>query len=386
VNRPVSRAVPILVVCSLAASMFGGAGNASAAPSATTAAGSQARTIVSIVRQVMDQNHLKSVILSVRVGKHNVITTAIGDSMTGVPATTRMLFRNGAVAISYLTTVLLKLVDKRIVSLDDPISRWLPGLPQSNKITLGMLAASRSGYADYVQSHDFVNALTANVFRAWSRQELIRIGTSQPLLFAPGTNWGYSHTGFVVLGEALEKATGMPIARLVKEYVLDPLGLHDTKTDCTATIQDPLHAFTSERGAYEDSTFWDPSWTLGCGLVMTTNISDLVKSAMAIGSGSLLSKRSHEFQIARTSRLTPPDGPPVFYGMGIFDANSWLYQNPFFSGNAAVMAILPAKNITIAVAATVEPQGDTSVNSSELIYQKIGAYLTPDHAPPQAGG
>jgi CubicO group peptidase (beta-lactamase class C family) len=341
---------------------------------------------MTIARQVMAQNHLKSVILSVRVGKHNVITTAIGDSMTGVPATTQMHFRNGAVAISYLTTVLLKLVDKKVVSLDDPISHWLPELPQSDKITLGTLAASRSGYVDYVQNPEFLTAYEANAFRAWSRAELIQLGISQPLLFPPGTNWGYSHTGFVVLGEALEKATGESIAQLVKKYVLDPLGLHDTKSDCTATIERPLHTFTAERGPYEDSTFWDPSWTLGCGLVMTTNISDLSKSAMAVGSGSLLSKRSHALQTARTSRLTPPDGPPVYYGLGIFNANSWLYQNPFFSGNAAVMATLPSKNITIAVATTVGPEGDTSVNSSELLYQRIGAYLAPDRAPPQAGG
>jgi D-alanyl-D-alanine carboxypeptidase len=46
--------------------------------------------------------------------------------MTGVPATPDMRFRNGAVAIAYLGTLLLRLAEKRVVALDDPVAKWLP--------------------------------------------------------------------------------------------------------------------------------------------------------------------------------------------------------------------------------------------------------------------
>ena len=56
--------------------------------------------------------------------------------MTGVPATTAMHFRNGAVAISYVSTLLLLLVDESKVGLDDKLSKWLPDVPNSDRVTL----------------------------------------------------------------------------------------------------------------------------------------------------------------------------------------------------------------------------------------------------------
>ncbi len=79
-----------------------------------------------------------------------MLTHAVGESMTGVPATTNMHFRNGAVAISYVSTLLLSLVDQDKVSLDDKLSKWLPDVPNADRVTLGQLAQMTSGYVDYV--------------------------------------------------------------------------------------------------------------------------------------------------------------------------------------------------------------------------------------------
>src|SRR3712207_7616682 len=69
----------------------------------------------------MDKYHLKAALVRVTEGTEEVATLAMGESMTGVPATVEMHFRNGAVAISYLGTVLLQLVDEGKVGLDDTI-------------------------------------------------------------------------------------------------------------------------------------------------------------------------------------------------------------------------------------------------------------------------
>ena len=74
----------------------------------------------------------------------------MGESITGVPATKDMHFRNGAVAISYVATLLLQLVDENKVSLDDRLSKWLPDIPNADRVTLGQLALMTSGYRDYV--------------------------------------------------------------------------------------------------------------------------------------------------------------------------------------------------------------------------------------------
>jgi CubicO group peptidase (beta-lactamase class C family) len=328
----------------------------------------------------MKQHDLHAVILGVWIDKKQVVTAALGQSMTGVPATTHMHFRIGSIAIAYLTTLLLQLVDQKRVSLDDKLSKWLPSLPHADSITLGMLAESRSGYADYEKSPALAKALYADPFREFSQQELIQIATPQKLLYKPGTSWSYAHTNFVILGEALQKITGKPVARLMQEQILAPLGLHDTDSPSTPDIRPPvLHAFDSERGRYEESTYWNPSWTLASGAIMTSNIYDVGKSAIAIGTGALLSPQSHREQIFPRSLLSRPQ--KVYYGLGVLIVNSWTLQNPLFSGYQAAMAYLPSKKIAIAITSTLGEKSASLTNYSQLLLQQIGKYLAPSQPP-----
>jgi CubicO group peptidase (beta-lactamase class C family) len=105
--------------------------NPTTAPSPTDSA--KADSVMTIVRDTMASAHLKSVIVRVTIDGQDVVTQAVGESMTGVPATTGMHFRNGAVAISYVSTLLLKLVDAKKVALDDKLSKWLPNVPNSDR-------------------------------------------------------------------------------------------------------------------------------------------------------------------------------------------------------------------------------------------------------------
>jgi CubicO group peptidase (beta-lactamase class C family) len=73
----------------------------------------QADRIRKVINEVRASSHLKATIVRVTAGDQETITEAFGDSMTGVPATTDMHFRNGAVAISYVATLLLQLVDEK---------------------------------------------------------------------------------------------------------------------------------------------------------------------------------------------------------------------------------------------------------------------------------
>jgi len=128
--------------------------------------------------------------------------------MTGVPATTDMHFRNGAVAESYMSTLLLMLVDEKKVSLDDKVARWLPDLPHADEVTLGQLVQMTSGYVDYEQLPEFTAANYADPFRLWTPPELLSYAVDKPLWYPPGTYWNYAHTNYVILGLALEKSPG----------------------------------------------------------------------------------------------------------------------------------------------------------------------------------
>jgi D-alanyl-D-alanine carboxypeptidase len=260
---------------------------AGTAPDEDTAA-----KVAAATERAMKENHLKAALVRVTRDGKEVATLARGESMTGVPATEAMHFRNGAVAISYLGTILLQLVDEGKVGLDDTIDEWLPDLPASDQITLRMLAESTSGYADFVPMGSFLDALYKDPFRSWTNSELIHMSTDKPLLYKPGTNWSYSHANFVILGEALSAITGKPVEELIRERMREPLHMQGTQSRQTAKISEPvLHAYDSERGTYEEGTFWDPSWTTAKGAVMTTDICDLATSARAIGTGDLVSPK-----------------------------------------------------------------------------------------------
>jgi CubicO group peptidase (beta-lactamase class C family) len=177
----------------------------------------------------------------------------------------------------------------------------------------------------------------------------------------------------------LERATGRPLADLIRTGILDPLGLDDTRSDTTAAIPEPvLHAYDRERGLYEESTFWDPSWTIAHGAVMTSSIADILKSAAAIGDGTLVSAESHALQFAPLTANFAPWSGETYYGLGVFSINGWVVQNPSFSGYAATMAYLPARRLAIAASVTVGPEADPDHNYSTDIVKAIAAHLAPE--------
>ena len=368
----------------------------------------EADAIMRIVRDTMAEAHLKAVIVRVTIDGNEVLTRAVGDSMTNVPATTNMHFRNGAVAISYVSTLLLILVDEKKVSQDDKLSKWLPDVPHADRVTLGQLAQMTSGYVDYVIGNtEFEEALYKDPFRQWEPDQLLGFATRKPLLYEPGTNWNYAHTNYVLLGRALEKATGHDMPELLQDKVLRPLGLNSTANSFTPEIPVPvLHAYTSERRQalkipagtpfYEESTYWNPSWTITHGAIQTTNIFDMEASARGLGSGKLLTKGSHEIFTNTelrgkttalpgcTTCMAQNDG--YTYGMGVVISGDWLLQNPLFAGEAGVMAYLPAEKISIAVVVTYQAeafddQGNYG-NEADTLFRRIAAELAPDEAPP----
>jgi CubicO group peptidase (beta-lactamase class C family) len=383
--------------------------NAGATP-AETSQSAQASAIAAIVQKAMKTEHLRAVIVKVTQGDKVVISQAFGESMTGVPAITAMHFRNGAVAFAYLGTLLMKFVDEHKATLDDTIERWMPELPEANKVTLKMLANQTSGYPDYETDPKWLAAWNADPFHIWTFEERLKYAFSRPVMFAPGTNWSYAHTNFMVLGDILSKIGKKPLDALLREKVLDPMGLKNTTASQTSEIPSPvLHAFDSERrGAlkippnvsfYEESTFWNSQWGTPIGANETTNIDDMITTAVKVGSGALLSKSSYEAMTGphllgfgkKQDNCAPSCGTQTNvynYGLGVVRSGSWLLQNPLLGGYGAVEAYLPSKKIAIAVAVTFaleafDSQGNYS-NSSDTLFRSIGAYLAPDDAPPPA--
>ncbi|MEU5278241.1 serine hydrolase domain-containing protein [Streptomyces asoensis] len=368
-----------------------GPGHHDRACAATRAPRGQAREVLALVRAARKELDLKAALFKVTVDGRELVTGAVGQSLTDVPATPAQHFRTGSVGIAFMGTVLLQLVQEHKARLDDPVSRWLPDLPHGDQITLRMLGDSTSGLHDYVTDPLFLKKLYADPWQHWTPEEVVGISLSHPLWYRPGTNWSYSHANFVLLGRALEKISGTPLDRLLRERVMNPLGLRNTRSNDTALIPPPvLHAYDDERGTYEESTYWNPSWTTAPGAVLTQDICDLARSGQAVGSGELLSPRAFRTQLdpgtvglGHQTATCPatvclPMTEDFHFGIGVIVKNGWVVQNPSFFGYAAVMAYEPHKRLSIAVSTTVGPDAPGG-NTAQTITERIADLLDPEH-------
>lgn len=366
--------------------------------SVTSQAGDQAHAmpITAIACRTMKKLDLRSAIIQVSMDGKLLYSAALGESAAGEPATTDMHFRNGAIAMTYMATVALQLVDENRLSLNDKVARWLPDLPAADKVTVEMLLNHTSGYPDYVADPGFLAAAKAEPLRHWTAENLLSHAFNKSLIYPPGSNWNYSHTNYLALGAIIEKATGKPLAETIRARIVEPLGLRNTTSSATPAIPSPvLRAYTSERGAHEESTFWDPSWTLPAGAVMTTDIADLRISAEAIMSGRLLSPSS--FAAQTDKRLVGLGNPGACspgicrtnselarYGMGLLISGPWLLQNALFNGYSASIGMLPERGISIAVAATQGPNANPDRNGAEALLFAISRLAAPDKPVPIA--
>ena len=249
------------------------------------------------------------------------------------------------------------------------------------RITVGDLARSTSGLVHYAASEAFGEALYTNPFRRWSLPEVLGYGLKPDPHFKPGTNWGFSDTNFLLLGRVLSRIGHKPVSRLLEDNILDELGMDETQMrGDTFTPAPVMHAYSSERGVYEDVTGWTLNWIRGAGNVITT-LGDMRDWATALGTGSLVSKKSHKLQFGRENIGLGPNSETWRYTMGSGITNGWIYNNPHIMGYKGVVSYLPEKDVGIVVIATDSPEGDANTRYDVPIYDAIGELVVPGQPP-----
>jgi CubicO group peptidase (beta-lactamase class C family) len=364
--------------------------------------------IGAIVRDAMKTQNLRAVIVKVTRGNRVITSRAFGESMTGVPATTDMHFRQGAVAFAYIGTLLMEFVDEHKVSLDDTIDHWMPELPESNRVTLKMLTDQTTGYPDFETDPAWLKAFYDDPFHIFTFQERLKYAFERPIEFPPGTNWSYAHTNFMILGEILARIGKQPLATLLREKVLEPMGLHDTVATETSEIPSPvLHSFSTERlpglgitppaPVDEDVSFWNAQWGSPIGGNETSTIDDMATTARKVGTGSLISRQSYDLMtgphLLGFGHKEPSCEPSCFtqvnaynFGLGVVRSGSWILQDPLLPAYGATEAYLPSQRISIAVVVTFLPAAINAQgiypNASDTLFRSIGRYVAPSDPPP----
>jgi D-alanyl-D-alanine carboxypeptidase len=205
-------------------------------------------------------------------------------------------FRIGSLTKTYVAALVLQLAAEGVLSLTDSVERWLPDLvPQGEAITVETLLRMRSGVPDYTPQLLGDPPDWSVLQRYWSPQQLVDVALSAPDRLPPDTAFRYNNTDYVLLGMAIEEATGQRVDAQMWQRILDPLGLHDTTFPAVDPYLRGPHAPGYLRSAptapYVECTKLSPSegWTSGA---MVSTAYDLVRFLDGLFAGSVLDAAS----------------------------------------------------------------------------------------------
>ncbi|MFJ5228358.1 serine hydrolase domain-containing protein [Kitasatospora sp. NPDC088391] len=307
-----------------------------------------------------------------------VRSTGVADRETGRPMTPGLHLRIGSETKTFTVTAVLELVDQGLLGLDDPIARYLDGVPDGEHITIRQLAEMRSGLYSYTFDDDFVHALLSDPYRPFTPEELLGYAFKHANVFPPGTQFQYSNTNTVLLGLLVEKLGRMPLRDFVQERVVAPARLGRTLFPAGNELPEPYaHGYTNQTlsGDVEDATHWNPSWGWAAG-AMISDLHDLHHWAKTLATGTLLSPAT---QAEREKFVPVPGfGDGAGYGLGLFRVGGWVGHNGSLPGYETVTVYLPEQDATLVILLNTDVIHDGN-EPSTLFAKAVTEIATPGH-------
>lgn len=261
--------------------------------------------------------------------------------------------RIGSLTKTFTVMALLQLADQGKVSLQDPIGRYFPGLPNGDTATLRDLAAMTSGIPNYSDSAAFGEQWSADPSgTVFTPQQVVDFVKDEPALFPAGTRMDYSNTNTALLGLVIEKVTGKPMAQVYRTGLLEPLGMSRTSfPGASPDLPAPhLDGITNQPdGAVRDATGWNPSWTFTAGGMIST-LDDIRAWTVALGTGGgLVSEAMQRERQASTTSTVPPNTADLTYALGFFVDNGWWGHNGALPGFTSYAVYHPQRQTSVVV-------------------------------------
>ncbi len=230
-----------------------------------------------------------------------------------IPNTTDTKFMLGSVSKPLTSILMLIQVQKGLINLDKTISDYIPEFSRKNgsRITIRQLLSHSSGIPNYEIIKDFFPNTSR---RQFTREEYIRLYMDSALLFEPGSSYYYSSWGYFTLGYIMEKVTGKSYSQLMKDDILDKIGMNSTGSYYhTQVVSKRASGYDYIPGGYTSADFRDQSNTMGTGDLYST-VEDLFKLHLALSNNTLLNKEL-------TDAMFTPGIRPWRYGFGWFNQN-----------------------------------------------------------------
>ena len=201
------------------------------------------------------------------------------------------VFRIGSITKQLTAVAILQLQEKGMLSVQDPIAKYLPGYPQGDKITIHHLLSHSSGISSIT---DFPNLLQMQRDATYP-QKTIEHFKNLHLKFSPGTDCEYSDSGYIILGAIIEAVAKQSYEGYLQENILIPLGMNSTYYEHNASVI-PNRAsgyVKNEQGVTQHAPYVDMSFPHASGALSST-VKDLFVFYQALKGEALLKKESRE--------------------------------------------------------------------------------------------
>eukprot|EP01133_Synstelium_polycarpum_P021791 gene21791-26173_t len=295
-------------------------------------------------------------------------TKAIGyaDVESNTKANENTKYRIGSISKTFTTVLVFKAVETGKLKLEQTINTYFPAVKNSDKITVAQLLGHRSGIHNFTDNKDYLQWNTVKK----SEKELIELIAKGGSDFEPDSKAAYSNSNFVLLTFILQKVYKKDYAAILKEQIIEPLGLKSTFFGGKINLKNNESNSYSFSGSWKKETETDMSIPLGAGGVVSTP-ADLTRFAEALFEGRLLSAKSLE------QMETIKNG----YGMGLFKIP--FYDQTGFGhtggidGFSSVYVDYPSDKIAVALTSN----GSAYENNKILITLLSSMYQKPFEIP-----
>ena len=369
-----ATAMVALAACSSTVPSTSGGSATSSAQASTPLVGAVATQLDAAIGQAMTKVSIPGAIVGIWGPAGNYVRTfGVADKATGAPMSTDMYSRIGSVTKTFTITALLQLVDQGKLALDDPISKYMSGVPSGDQITLRELAQMRSGLITFDDVTQFSDPYIADPHKSFTPAQLLGYALDKQLQFPPGTQYQYSNTNTVLLGLVVEKQSGQTLQDYISEHILAPLKMTHTSFPTTPAFPDPHpHGYTTLHGAAQIATDWNFSWAWAAGNMIST-LDDMRIWARALATGALLKPETQRQRLDTTVPMNPEQ--TSFYGLGIINAAGWIGHAGVIFGYETMAFYLPQTQTTLVFFINT----DVPQEASATLAHAITSVICPDH-------
>lgn len=282
----------------------------------------------------------------------------------------------GSVSKTFATTIILQLAGEGRLSLDDPIQKYVPDVPNGTA-TLRQLGMMRSGLPSYDDDDAIYTELTRDHAHYFGSAELLRLIRRVQPIAAPGQVYRYSNTNITLLGMVIEKVTGKPYAQVVDERITGPLGLSHTSVGTACSTSPCLAGIADLRPSGPvtgDVSRWDISMYGASGNI-TSTVDDMLLWGAALGTGDgLLTPSQQTERMGGIDMAIPGFRPGSGYGFGLKRRGNWVGHDGLIMGYSTWVAYNTKTHTTIVIMVNSSIFG-TAVAPADYVFLRYASLL-----------